>query len=471
MRDLGKVVFLLPFILLSNMYASVVASVDSKIISLGETVTLNLVVTGEDIQKPNLYKICGSDISATSSQTSIQTVNMNYQKRYTLSYKFTPEKSCTIEPIELTVDAQVQRTKPIGIVVKAYSKKDADFSLIFLSDKHNVYVGEPFELTLLLKQKNSVQALDSKFTPPEFDGFWVKSASKPKKNNDGTFTTTTLKYKMAPQHVGILPIHKTKIQIATRSSSRDVWGSFISNVKWHTYFSNDLNMTVKALPNSISLVGDFKIDAKVDKTAINHNEAVNVTIRLNGDGNLEDVKSFKPFIDGVNVFDEKIKLSKKVLTQNIAFVSDRDFEIPAFSLQYFNIKTKKIETITTNSIKIRVNGVQEKKELNIQRSKEVTPPPVTEVVKDGISSLYAFVIFLIGLFVGILLMLLKSKRSFQKEKKLSQKDPKVLFVKLMPYKDDKNVQILLDSIETNIYSDLEVKIDKKLLKECVKKYL
>lgn len=354
-----------------------------------------------------------------------------------------------------SVDSKVKKGDARSIVIK------------LSSDKDNVYVGEPFEVTLVLKQKKSAQILDSKFTPPEFDGFWVKGESKPKTSDDGKFTIITRKYTIAPQHFGVLQINKAKIQIATRSSSRDVWGSWVQNIRWHTYFSNNLQIIAKALPGSVNLVGDFSLDAQVDKTEINKNEAVKVTLTLKGDGNLEDVKSFKPFIEGVNVFDEKIKLSKKVLTQNIAFVSDRDFEIPPFSVQYFNTKTKKIETITTNSIKIRVHGAQQKKELHIEHSKEVVDPPV----KGGISSFDTFVIFFIGLVIGVLLMLLKSNISFTKEKKLSLKDPKVLFVKLLPYKDDKNVQRLLDSIETNVYSDLEVKIDKKLLKECVKKYL
>jgi len=51
------------------------------------------------------------------------------------------------------------------------------------------------------------------------------------------------------------------------------------------------------------------------------------------------------------------------------------------------------------------------------------------------------------------------------------KDEKVLLIKLMPYKDkDKNVEGLVSVLENNIYSKEKVLLDKKKLKEVIKKY-
>jgi len=43
-------------------------------------------------------------------------------------------------------------------------------------------------------------------------------------------------------------------------------------------------------------------------------------------------------------------------------------------------------------------------------------------------------------------------------------------MKLLPYKDDKVVQEIIDTIETNLYSDKKVDLDKKTLKEVLNRY-
>ena len=50
------------------------------------------------------------------------------------------------------------------------------------------------------------------------------------------------------------------------------------------------------------------------------------------------------------------------------------------------------------------------------------------------------------------------------------KEPKILFMKLLPYKSDKEVQEILDMLEKNIYSDTKIEIDKKRVKDIILKY-
>jgi hypothetical protein len=68
-------------------------------------------------------------------------------------------------------------------------------------------------------------------------------------------------------------------------------------------------------------------------------------------------------------------------------------------------------------------------------------------------------------------MLLKPFKSFKREKAFNIKDEKLLLIKLLPFKDkDVDVQKIVDTLESNIYSGKKEKIDKKLLKEILKKY-
>ena len=473
MKNLGKMLF--SVLLISNAaVASVVSSVNYSSVSKGEMVIFSLKIGGEDIQRPIINTICDSDVLSTSSQTSIEMLNGDYQKSYVLSYKFMPEKSCEIQPIDVEVDGKIETSKALKVEVKPMSQdKNADFLLSLETQKKEVFVGEPFELILTFKQKRRAQAVDSKFMAPPLKGFWIKGESQPERKDDGEYVITTVRYILAAQREGDLKISPAQMSIATRSSSRDIWGSFAPQVKWRSYFSNELYISVKPIPMGESLVGEFTISAKADKTQINPNEAVNVNIQVNGSGNLEDIKSFKPYIQGVSVFDEKISIKGLQLTQKLALVGDDDFVVPPFTLKFFNPKTKKLETVSTKEIKIDVSGEKAQRDLKIKRDEtEVVEKKVEQVQlnKGSLSTVWMSVIFALGIIFGIILMVLKPWSLFKKDKSINIKDERVLLMKLLPFKDDSDVQKILDVLENNLYSPEKLVVDKKLLKELLKKY-
>ena len=58
MKNLGKILF--TFLIIPHaIYAGVIASVDSKKVQLGDTVTYSLDLSGKDISRPNIYNLCG----------------------------------------------------------------------------------------------------------------------------------------------------------------------------------------------------------------------------------------------------------------------------------------------------------------------------------------------------------------------------------------------------------------------------
>lgn len=467
-----KLLFLLlitPYII----YANVTAKVDYKTVELGEMVTYSLDISGENITRPNIKRLCDSDVISTASQTSIQVVNGEYKKNYILSYKFIPQASCIIEPQEIEIDGKKEFTNAVEVEVKPVSAaKDQDFILTLSSSKRELFVGETFDMTLTFKQKTNAQAVDSEFIAPELKGFWIKNETKAQSSNEADYTITKVVYTMAPQRAGTLKITKAQMRIASRSNRADSWGAWIPTIKWKTYFSNELDLDVKPLPLGVSLVGDFNIEAEVDKKEVNANEAVNVTIEVIGVGNLEDIKSFKPYIDGVSVFDEKIVIESTKLTQKIAFIGDGDFTIPAFSLKYFNPQTKEIKTVLSKEIPIKIKNAKVKQELTIKREMPQDKADVT-APHGEFDKITAALIFVIGLIIGVLLMLIKPLRYFKKEKNSSLKslkDPKVLLMKLLPYREDKEVKEIVDVLENHIYFGQKLEYDKKVLKDILKKY-
>jgi hypothetical protein len=474
MKNLGKIVILLS-LLTSAVFATVTAKVEPRDIYAGDSATYSLTITGSNVKKPELLEICGNDITASSSQTSIVSINGSYKKTYTLSYQFTPKKNCTIAPTKVEIDSKEELSNSVKVTIKPRSQDfKADFVLSFVAPKKELYIGEPFELTLLLKQRRGAEAVDSKYIAPDFKGFWIKSQKEEQRVEKGDFTITKVVYKLAPQREGTLHIQPAALKIAQRTGVNN-WGSFRPQVRWRTYYSNPIDISAKPLPNGVKIVGDFKLNAKVEKKIVNPNEPVNLEVTVKGDGNLEDIESFKPYLNSVNIFDEKIVVNKNILTQKLVFVGDSNFTIPSFSLKYFDLKTKKVKILKTAPIKITVKGNALKKELKIQRDepavKVVKADDTKTVTVEKTNYLYVALAFFIGLIVGVFIMILKGAKRSSKNVKIDMKDEKMLLIKLLPFKDiDSEVATMIEVLENNIYSKEKKQVDKKLLKEMIKKY-
>jgi len=474
MKNLGKILLTLS-LLVNVAFATVTAKVEPRNIYEGESATYVLTVSGGKIKKPLISDICGNDITATSSQTSIESVNGSYKKSYTLSYQFVPRKNCTISGVEVEIDSKIEIANSVDVTIKPRTQDfKANFILSFSTPKKELYIGEPFELTLLLKQRHGAEAIDSKYLAPKFKGFWIKSEDAAKRVDDGEFIVTKVVYTLAPQREGTLHIEPATLKIAQRTGVNN-WGTFRPQVKWQTYYSNILDITSKTLPNNAKIIGDLSLNASVENQNINPNEPVNLTITVRGEGNLEDIESFKPYIDNVNIFDEKIVVDKNILTQKLVFVSDRDFIIPSFELVYFDVNAQALRKLKTEPIEIKVKGSAIKDELNIKRE-ESTIDKVVEVNSStseivGNNYLYISIAFIIGLVLGVLIMFSKVGKSDKKTKKLDIKNEKLLLIKLLAFKDiDNDVAKIVDILENNIYSNTKQVVDKKLLKAIIKKY-
>lgn len=475
MKNLGKIFFIL-FLLQNILNAEVIASLDSNVAYEGEVLNYTLSISGNNIDKPQLSSICGNPVSATSSQTNIEMINGNYSKKYTLSYQFTPKASCTIAKTKVRVDGVIEESNELELKLKkASTEPNAAFTLAIKSSKESLYVGEPFEVILTLKQKRNAQVVDSQFEAPDFQGFWIKSEGKAQRKDDGAYITTKVLYKLAPQREGNLSIKAAKINIASRENSRDMWGNFRGGLKWRSYFSNELSFEVKPLPNAATLIGNFTLNATIDKKEINANEAVNLTIKVVGEGNLEDIKSFKPYIKGVNIFDEKIDIEGNTLTQKLLFVSDRSFTIAPFTLSYFNQESQKVEQLKTEPFAIKVNNASTPQELEIKRDTPVVEDSEVvqksqKSVESDYNTLALIVAFVVGIVVGAFLMWIKPLIRLKKEKRFDFKDRKLLLMKLLPYKEDAEVKALSDALEKNIYENGEESIDKRVIKRVIERY-
>lgn len=481
MKNLGK--FVLLFFIAVPMYASLSVSVDSRKVTEGESVVLTIKARGETMDKLQLVSVCDEDITSSAAGTNITSINGSFSKENTYRYTFTPTQNCTIAPIEMTIDGKKEVSEPIDITVsKMVVTKDSPFILEMVSNTKDVRVGEPFEVVVRLKMRHGAKAVDSKYTPPKMKNIWIKKEEQGNRYEEGDYTVTKLTYVLAVQKPGLHTIGNAQMKIASRTQSRDAWGQWMPTVKWRSYFSNELEINATALPNNTSLVGDLKIEAKADKTKVQANEAVNVELVISGRGNFEDIGSLKPYVSGVSVFEEEPKIDEGIhggyyqgsWHQKFTFVGDGNYEIPAFSIRYFDTTTQSVKTLQTQAISVEVIGgavsnQSEKVVVEKADSDQEEPLPTVSEVSG-----FSYENFGLGLFVGaflvFILMMIPWKRVPKKKDTVSLADEKSLILFLMPYINDAGVKEMIELLEARVYNGADVSIDKKVLKAMVKKY-
>ncbi len=470
MKNLGKTILILIFLTLS-LNAELLTSVNTNEVVQGDSVTLSLEFIGDKPEPFNISNVCGVRVSSTSSMTNIKSINGSMNRSYVYSYEFEPTKSCTIEPIEITLDGEKVYTKKIDIKVTKVSKSTSSKYILDLNaTNQSVYVGQSIPVTLTFKQRYDAAGVDSKFTPPSFKNFWKKDEIQKDRTKEGRYTVTKVTYIVTPQKEGNLSIEPAVMKIATKEFSRSDWGNFTPKLNWHSYYSNPLALEVKPLPEGVNLVGDFNISVDVDKTQIEGNEAINVTYRVVGKGNLEDIEINIPYIDGVNHFAEEPKIENNVYTKKVAFVAEKDFTIPSVELKYLSLETDQIKSIKSKSIPI---DVLHEKSLNDNTLKMKKPTQEQSVVKEKVvykNSLDELIYsFLLGafsvLFVWFFVFLYNKSEKKTKEIKL---DDKATLNLLIMNNEHPKAKEFIDILERIIYKSEKVSYDKKALKALVK---
>ena len=481
MKNLGKTLFI--FLWTLPAFADLSVSVDQDTISRGERVTMTVKITGEGkVRIPPFDTLCGSSIEGQMQSRKDVIANGRRSQELSLMYEFMPQQSCVIEAFPVSVNGVETMSQPINITVsKMKISKNEPFIVGLETDKTSVYVGEPFEMRVNFKKRQNISTLGDSISLPESKNIWIKSEHAGSPFRKDRYENHTNMYAMSAQQSGKLSLGPLRWDVKVRANARDYWGSFIQRAKTRTVFSNELEIDVKPLPDGIALVGDFSIEAHVDKAEINAGEAVNLSINVKGRANVEDIASFSVYLEGAQAFNEEPKVNHFLqdgkyfgaYEQKSALVAERDFVIPSFELKYMDITTDTIKTIKTKPISIKVlNAVAaEKEELKISR-------PVDEVedvnlATNSLTILQGSFLVFGGFVLGLIVAMIPWRRIFNKEKSkhiISAKESKEVLQLLMSnmYQDEE-IEGLVQKLSENLYEGQSHEIDKKRLKEIVKK--
>lgn len=227
-----------------------------------------------------------------------------------------------------------------------------------------------------------------------------------------------------------------------------------------------LEFDIKRPPTK--LVGEFNLEVIKGDEKLMAYEPFNLELKIDGVGNFDDIDDVNFSIDGVKVFSDttskKLSITKDAQggewSKKFAFVSDKNFSIDGFSLEYFDLNSSKVKTLTMPKIDVKIEGGYDAKDL-IDKKEEF-----------DLSYLYYFLTFLIGILVGVLLTKIEIKRFIKADKDdflhqvRSKKSLKDLMIFLALQNDKRHEKVIL-AIELGEIKTLKVAIKKiKEIRKC-----
>jgi len=392
---------------LSVFSQSITARINRSTVSVGDNfqVTFDIEGDGSNFSAPSFEDF--GVLSGPNKSSSMQWVNGEFSSSLSYSYilKAMNEGEFSIEPASVKFKSNVVQSQSIKVrvlpsrqqssaqsstatqskpnpqVTSKESKEDLFLKLYV--DKKQVFVGEQIIATYLLYM--NTQIVNYASSRPVFNGFYAQelevdpSGSLVNETINGKqYTVATMKkVVLTPQKSGEITVPSLDmemvIRVAEKQKRRSMFDQFFGsfkNVKVEVK-SNEEKINVSRLPTQgqprdfIGAVGEFKLNTTLDRTEVGVNEAINLTVNISGNGNLELISLPKiEFPNDFETYDPKTKQDISVTAAGTK--GKRTFEyvlIPRFagefklkpvSFSYFDPKTKSYQQLSSESITLNV---------------------------------------------------------------------------------------------------------------------
>ena len=380
----------------------------------GDPVIFKIEAKGGDVRFPQINSIDGFAVQNNGTSNAISIINGKRTQNISKTFFFYPTKSITIPSFKIEVDGAVLLTAEQSVkMIEIKKTKSNNFNLTIKASKYDGYVNEKLKLSLIFKYKPNRNIVDIGLNKPNFDNFWIKELPQLPAHKENGYIAQQIDYNLFPQKDGNLTIPPFVINVKTITKEFNSNYMFGPQSKIQKIYSNSLKFNIKQLPKDIILVGDFKIHASADKKNVEQGEAVSFKVSLTGDGNIDDTPDLKLDISSVTSYDNKPIITENNYTKSFSLVSLESFTIPAVIIKYFNTKSKKVEVLKTNPIKINIKNNGNKANITPATKLIKNNGLKTQEIKKVISStpmnyIEKIIYFILGiLFSGFIYFILK----------------------------------------------------------------
>jgi hypothetical protein len=470
-------IFLNLFLLLSSSSMAVTTTVNKTSFHPGDVIHFNITSTKNNVLFPDILQIGKYPVLSTTASIVDQTINGQKNQQITKTYIFSPVDNLTIPAYKVIVDGKIEKTKEIFLqrTSPTRNKAETDFVLTMETNKDEFFMGEEIDLTITLKQKKSLSKGQRINILPLFaKDLNFKTDRKFVNSSDHIYNNYVLHYRVNAQTFGKLTIPSAVAVVSTEM--QNIFNNFFSmefKQAERKIYSNPLTIKVRPLPEALTIFGDFDFTASVDKREIKAGEALNLTLTIQGAGNIEDITAFKFNLPKATIYKDEPTINKNQWQQKFAIIAEDDFTIPSFKFAFFDKKTQRKKQLSSETINVKIKQAQTKSTLNTKIKTTTSKKQLKDSTKPSKYSQYYLLLLglIIGIIISIVFYLFKNKKQSKNQDLIKQikscKSDKTLFELLMPL----NLEILnetLNLLEGNLYQGKQHKINKKNIINAIK---
>ncbi|MBN2411977.1 protein BatD [candidate division KSB1 bacterium] len=387
------------------------AVVDRTTLALNQRLMLTIEISGEGANKvdypppPEMGEFLKLAGSGGNSQ-NIQFINgkMSITKSQAFYYIAAKEGTYTIPEIRVSNKDNQAVSEPVTItIVKSAVQPDEpqkqttvdipdtgeDLYLRAIVSKKTVYQNEPVVVSYRIYKSARVNLTNYGVNKlPETVGFWAEEidvGNQPKiweeVINGQKFVLADIKktilFPASPgeKSVGSLGID-CNIRVPRQRRSNDIFDSFFEDPFFtrtvrKTIFSQPVKINVLPLPtankpeNFSGIVGNFDLDASIDKSQVKTNEAITLKIKISGTGNIkivpqpnvlipQDFQQYEPKITENIIRNENGVSGNKTFEYILVPRFPGEQRIKSVNFNYFDPYAKTYKTLSTPEFLIRV---------------------------------------------------------------------------------------------------------------------
>jgi hypothetical protein len=384
----------------------VTAEVDKTVVALDDQVVLTVSVSGPQasLPEPRLPQLPNFSVYSSGKNQSISIVNGRMSGSAVYTFVLVPRAvgRGLIGPITVSQDNVAAQSEPLEVQVSPPGARaqqpqqrrqrppgsggGPDLFLTAELDRRKAHVNE--QVTLSVKFYTAVPLLGNpEYTAPKLLGFLPEDL--PPLRHDRvtvkgrTYGVTEIKTALFPIQPGRLAVGEARARCQVQQDSSvdpfaaDFFERFFSQGlsagRTVEIVSDPLSVQVEPLPENgkpsdfSGAVGSFDISLKADKTRATVGEAVNLSVTVEGRGNLKalggltlpELPSWRLYepLSSVNLEKkgDMVRGSKTFKILAVPRVSG-ELEIPSLSLSYFDPAKRSYVRAQTQALKVRVEA-------------------------------------------------------------------------------------------------------------------
>ena len=338
-------------------------------------------------------------------------VNGQVHSSITYNYILSPRKegTYTIEPIRFQISDKVYTANPVTVTVVAASPGvsvpqgtapapsgssrarggdlPAEDESIFVGatvDRDTVYVNQQVTWTLGYYTDGRVELLRSpNYSPPASEGFWVEDLPPQNKyytNIHGRqYLVSEIKRGYFPTAPGTYSIGEARVDIVVDDFGRGSINDFLTRGMRGSFgqsrslTTKPVKVVVKTLPAAGKPAGfdgavasNLTVSMAADKQTAHVGEPINITVEINGTGNMRTISA--PKLDGIDKFkfyesgnstdsfkQDYVVSGRRKFQFVLVPQVEGEFTIPPLSVPYFDPAKRGYRVAQSDPIPVRVN--------------------------------------------------------------------------------------------------------------------